>query len=57
MWTGLVDWARGAMLRPGFELASPADMTIPVCVDGATEALAIIRERHAAWARNSSTVP
>jgi len=49
MWRGLVEWAARAMLRPGFELASPADMTIPRCVDGADEAIAIIRERHAAW--------
>ena len=49
MWRGLVAWAEGAMLRPGFELASPADMAIPRCVDGADEAIAIIRERHAAW--------
>lgn len=50
MWRGLVEWATSAMLRPGFELASAADMTIPRCVDTADEAIALIRERHAAWA-------
>lgn len=49
MWRGLVEWASAAMLRPGFELASAVDLTIPRCVDTADEALAIIRERHAAW--------
>jgi uncharacterized protein (TIGR00730 family) len=49
MWRDLVEWARRFMLRPGFELASPADMTIPHCVDTADEAIAIIRARHAAW--------
>jgi hypothetical protein len=49
MWQGLVDWAAQMMLRPGFELASPADMRIPQCVDGADEAIAIIREHHARW--------
>jgi hypothetical protein len=51
MWSGLVDWHRAAMLRPGFELASPADMEIPRCVPGAPQAIALLRESHAAWAR------
>lgn len=49
MWRGLVAWTESAMLRPGFELASPADLAIPRCVDTADDAIAIIRERHAAW--------
>ncbi len=49
MWRDLVAWAEGAMLREGFELASPVDMTIPVCVDTADEAIAVVRARHAAW--------
>lgn len=49
MWRGLVDWARAQMLRPGFELANAADFEIPRCVDGADQALAIIREHHARW--------
>jgi hypothetical protein len=51
MWQGLVDWHRQAMLRPGFELASEQDMSIPRCVPGAAEALTILRESHAAWKR------
>jgi hypothetical protein len=47
MWRGLVDWASAQMLRPGFELASPADMKIPHCVDDAEQAVAGIREHHA----------
>ena len=49
MWQGLVDWHREVMLRPGFELASAGDIAIPQVVPGAGEALAILRERHAAW--------
>jgi uncharacterized protein (TIGR00730 family) len=49
MWRELVEWAQRFMLRPGFELASPDDMTIPQCVDTADEAIVIIRARHAAW--------
>jgi hypothetical protein len=44
-----VEWARRFMLRPGFELASPVDLTIPTCVDGAAEAIDVIRARHATW--------
>lgn len=51
MWDGLVDWHRRAMLRPGAELASPADLEIPRCVPDAEEALAILRAHHADWTR------
>ena len=50
MWRGLVDWAREAMLRPGFELASAADFQIPICVDTGEEAVAIVADHHAKWA-------
>jgi len=49
MWQGLVDWASQTMLRPGFELASAEDMKIPLCVAGADQALALIREHRARW--------
>lgn len=49
MWKGLVDWATQVMLRPGFELANAADMKIPHCVDGADQAIAVVREHHARW--------
>jgi len=57
MWQGLVDWHRQAMLRPGFELASEPDMAIPQVVPGAAEAIAILRESHAAWLRAGETQP
>ena len=50
MWRELVEWATRVMLRPGFELASAVDMSIPQCVDTGDEAIAIVRARHAAWA-------
>jgi uncharacterized protein (TIGR00730 family) len=49
MWKGLVDWASGAMLRPGFELANPADLRLPRCVDDAEQAIAIVREHQLRW--------
>jgi hypothetical protein len=49
MWAELVDWAKRYMLRPGFELANPEDMTIPHCVSSADEVLAIIHEHNARW--------
>jgi uncharacterized protein (TIGR00730 family) len=49
MWKGLVDWASEVMLRPGFELANPQDMHIPVCVADAEQAIALVREHHARW--------
>ena len=50
MWRGLVDWAESQMLRDGFELASPKDFRIPLCLDTADEAVAAIKEHHAKWA-------
>jgi uncharacterized protein (TIGR00730 family) len=49
MWQGLVSWVEASMLRPGFELASAADLSIPHCVHGADEAVAIVREHHERW--------
>jgi predicted Rossmann-fold nucleotide-binding protein len=54
MWHGLVDWTAAQMLRPGFELASPSDMRIPQCVDGADQAIAVLREQHARWSAQGS---
>jgi predicted Rossmann-fold nucleotide-binding protein len=51
MWPGLIEWARDAMLGTDAEMASPADMTIPRCVANADEAIALLREHHAAWRR------
>lgn len=49
MWKGLVDWAQAAMLRPGFELAAARDLAIPICVNGAEEAVAAIRPHFEKW--------
>jgi uncharacterized protein (TIGR00730 family) len=49
MWPGLVAWARDTMLAIDPPLASASDLTIPLCVANAEEAIAIIRERHRAW--------
>ena len=49
MWKGLVDWARAAMRRPGFELAGAHDLDIPSCVDDADQAIAIVSEHHERW--------
>ncbi len=49
MWKGFLEWATSQMLRPGLELASPADMHIPHCVGDGAEAVAVIKEHHARW--------
>ena len=49
MWRGLVDWSAAAMLDPRLPLASPEDMKIPVCVDTADDAIAMVRDLHARW--------
>ena len=49
MWTELVDWGRRYMLRPGLELASAKDFTIPHCVEKIEDALAIIRPHREEW--------
>jgi len=41
-----LDWAAQQMLRPGFDLASAGEMSLPACVDGADEAVAVLRRRH-----------
>jgi uncharacterized protein (TIGR00730 family) len=49
MWPGLIAWARSAMLSVDPPLANVEDMAIPFCVANADEAIALLRERHAAW--------
>jgi uncharacterized protein (TIGR00730 family) len=48
MWPGLVEWARRSMLGET-ALASPGDMDLPRCVRNANEAIALVRDHHAAW--------
>ena len=45
MWPGLVEWVRGTMLSFETPLINSEDVGIPVCVNNADEAIAIIR-RH-----------
>jgi uncharacterized protein (TIGR00730 family) len=49
MWPGLVSWARTEMLSYDPPLAGVDDFSIPQCVAGADEAIAVIREHHGRW--------
>lgn len=49
MWPGLVEWAKHTMLASDPPLASAQDLEIPRCVEGADEAVAIIRAHHRRW--------
>lgn len=51
MYADLVEWCRTNMLRPEFELASPEDMNIPVCVEDGPSIIRIIRDHHDQWVR------
>jgi uncharacterized protein (TIGR00730 family) len=53
MWPGLVEWARRSMLASDPPLANAEDMAIPRCAANADEAVAILREHHAAWLARS----
>jgi uncharacterized protein (TIGR00730 family) len=49
MWPALVEWARTSMLSPDPPLANAKDMDLPRCVEGADEAIELIRDRHSQW--------
>jgi len=49
LWPGLIEWARQSMLSLDPPLASAEDLSIPRCVASADEAIALLREHHAAW--------
>ena len=49
MWGELVAWAKKNLLKPELSLANPEDIAIPVCVNTADEAIALIRAHHARW--------
>jgi uncharacterized protein (TIGR00730 family) len=55
MWPGLVSWARTAMLSYDPPLAGVDDFSIPQCVPGADEAIAVIREHYSKWRSTSAT--
>jgi uncharacterized protein (TIGR00730 family) len=45
----LVRWCRQWMLNEDLELAGEKDLAIPQCVEGADEAITLLREHHARW--------
>ena len=49
MWPGLIEWAKSSMLSHDLPLANREDMTIPVCVSDADEAIILIRKHHRTW--------
>jgi uncharacterized protein (TIGR00730 family) len=49
MWADLVEWARTHLLATQPPLANPEDMAIPCCVNGADDAIALIREHYERW--------
>ena len=49
MWRGGVEWARTSMLDTRLALANAEDLQIPHRVDTADEAVAMVRQLHAAW--------
>jgi uncharacterized protein (TIGR00730 family) len=57
MWTGLVDWARTAMLDVDLPLANAEDIEIPRCAASAEEAVAIVRRYHEQWKDGQSRDP
>lgn len=53
MWADLVEWARSHLLTTQPPLASVEDIELPKCVNTADEAVALLREYHEAWVRDS----
>jgi uncharacterized protein (TIGR00730 family) len=49
MWKGLIDWSKTTMLDPRLALASPEDLQIPMCLETADEAIAVVRDFHREW--------
>ena len=54
MYAELVEWCRKYMLREDCPLASPRDMTIPICVEDGPAILRLIREHHGEWKRRNT---
>ncbi len=53
MWHDFVSWAKTYMVDGEFPLASPEDVSIPVCVEDFTAAIALLRASHLVWQNNS----
>lgn len=56
MWPGLVSWARTDMLSYDPPLANVDDFSIPQCVAGADEAIAVIRTHFDCWQQKNDAV-
>jgi hypothetical protein len=54
MWAALVDWTRAHLLSAQPPLPSPEDLTIPLCVANADEAITAVREHRARWLARSA---
>ncbi len=57
MWRGLVDWARTHLAGSNPPLANAEDMDLPIIVDTADEAVALIRQYHANWSQSGRVTP
>lgn len=57
MWHGLVEWARTSLAGSNPPLASAADIDLPIIVDTADEAIALIRQYHANWSQSTRATP
>jgi uncharacterized protein (TIGR00730 family) len=55
MWFDLVAWAEKYMVKTTPQLAHPKDMQIPRCVETFDDAVALLRESHAVWERQSES--
>jgi uncharacterized protein (TIGR00730 family) len=49
MWSELLRWAKTHMVDSGHNLADPADMAIPLCLNSLDEAVEIIRKEYERW--------
>lgn len=52
MYAELVDWCKTYMLRPDCPLASPEDMTIPICVNDGPAIMKVVREHYGKWRKS-----
>jgi uncharacterized protein (TIGR00730 family) len=53
MWADLVDWATTHLVTSQPPLANAEDMLIPRCVNTADEAIALVREHHSRWMKET----
>jgi len=54
LWPGLIEWVRSSMLSFETPLINAEDVDIPVCVNDADEAIAIIRQHREEWATRNT---